>query len=94
MRILVRMFALARQRAGRSEVAVELPEPATVADLKRALASVVPDLAPLLPNVMIAVEAEYADDECAIPPGADVAVIPPVSGGSTGLVFPLTRPRR
>ena len=90
MRILVRMFALARQRAGRSEVEVELPEPATVGDLRRVLAEVVPDLAPLLPNVMIAVQAEYADDACAIPPGADVAVIPPVSGGSTDFVLPLT----
>jgi molybdopterin converting factor subunit 1 len=78
----VRLFALARQRAGRAEVALELAEPATVAALKRALASNVPELAPLIPQLMIAIDADYAhDDQAPIPPGAEVAAIPPVSGG-------------
>jgi molybdopterin converting factor subunit 1 len=84
VRIAVRLFALARQRAGRAEVDVELAEGATVGDLKRVLAAEVPDLAPLLPSVLIAVQAEYARDDQPIPPGADVAVIPPVSGGGPG----------
>ena len=82
MRVTVRLFALASQRAGRAEVTIDLAEPATVADLKRALAADYPDLAPLLPNLMIAVAAEYADDQTPIPTGAEVAAIPPVSGGS------------
>jgi molybdopterin converting factor subunit 1 len=81
MRVTVRMFALARDRAGRTAVELELAEPATVADLKRALAAAVPDLAPLVPNLMIAVNAEYAGDAQAIEPGAELAAIPPVSGG-------------
>ena len=82
MRVTVRLFALARQRAGRPEVVVDVPEPADVAALKRALAETVPELAPLLPNLLFAVASEYAGDETAIPPGAEVAAIPPVSGGS------------
>jgi molybdopterin converting factor small subunit len=31
--------------------------------------------------MMLAVNTEYADDEMRIPPEADVACIPPVSGG-------------
>jgi molybdopterin converting factor small subunit len=80
--VSVRLFAIARQRAGRAEIAVDLVEPATVADLRRALAVECPELAPLLPNLMIAVNAEYADEGHAIPPGADLAAIPPVSGGA------------
>ena len=82
MRIEVRLFAVARQRAGRPTMALELPEPATVALLKRALAEVGPALAPLVPSLRIAVNSEYAADDGVILPGAEVAAIPPVSGGS------------
>lgn len=82
MRVVIRLFALAKDRAGRPEVAVELAEPANVGALKRALASAHPELAPLLPTMMIAVDAEYADDSQPIRPGAEVAAIPPVSGGT------------
>jgi len=84
MRVDVQLFAVARQRAGRPRVAVELPGGATVAELRRALAARCPELAALLPHLMIAVDAEYADDARPIPPGAEVAVIPPVSGGAPG----------
>ena len=81
MRVTVRLFAGARQRAGRPEVTLELAGPATVAGLKRELAASYPELAPLVPTLMIAVAAEYASDDTTIPPGAEVAAIPPVSGG-------------
>jgi molybdopterin converting factor small subunit len=82
VQLTVRLFALARQRAGRAVVTLDVPEPATVAALKRTLADACPELAPLVPQLMIAVDADYAgDDATPIPPGADVAAIPPVSGG-------------
>jgi molybdopterin converting factor small subunit len=81
-RIHVRLFALARQRAGQATIVVEVPGPATVAALKRALADASPGLAPLVPHLLIAIEGEYAsDDRTLIPQGAEVAAIPPVSGG-------------
>jgi molybdopterin converting factor subunit 1 len=82
MRVTLRLFALARDRAGRPELVLDLPEAATVADLKRVLAATSPELAPLVPNLMIAVDSEYAGDDLTIIPGAEVAAIPPVSGGS------------
>ena len=81
MRVTVHLFALAKQRAGQPRVIVDLTEPATIADLRRALAEQQPKLAPLVPNLMIAVDAEYADDARVIPRGAEVAAFPPVSGG-------------
>ena len=88
MKVSVRLFAVARQRAGRPEVTLELPDPVTVGALRRALAADFPELAPLVPNLMIAVAAEYATDEATIPPGAEVAAIPPVSGGSLTTIAP------
>jgi molybdopterin converting factor subunit 1 len=82
--VTVRLFALARQLAGRAEVVLDLPERATVADLRRALARDLPGLAPLVRNVLIAVGAEYAADDHTVSPGDDIAVIPPVSGGAPG----------
>jgi molybdopterin converting factor small subunit len=82
VRVNVRLFALARQRAGRAEVALDVADPVTVAAVKAALAAAYPELAPLVPQMLIAVNGEYAGDEWSpIPPGAEVAAIPPVSGG-------------
>ena len=81
MQVIVRLFALARQRAGQPELTVDVPEPATVGELRRLLGAAYPQLAPLLPSLLFAVNAEYARDGDPIPPGAEVAAIPPVSGG-------------
>jgi molybdenum cofactor cytidylyltransferase len=79
--LTVRLFAVARERAGRALIELELPLPSSVADLRRALALQHPQLAPLASSVMIAVDSEYATDATLILPGAQVALIPPVSGG-------------
>jgi len=81
MRTIVRVFALARQLVGQDAVAVDLPPAATVAELRKALADQHPALAGLVPHALFAVNAQYAPDASAIPPGAEVALIPPVSGG-------------
>ena len=89
VRVTVRLFALARQRAGRAEVVLDVSAPATVAAVKRALAATFPELAPLVPQLMIAIDSEYAsDDQRLIPPGAEVAAIPPVSGGRSARRVP------
>ena len=77
----VHLFAAARDRGGTPTVALDLPVTATVADLRAALLSRFPGLAALLPACRIAVNHDFADDADAIPAGAEVAVIPPVSGG-------------
>ncbi len=82
MQATVLLFALAKQVVGQPALTVILSESATVADLKAALARACPALAPLLPTLRIAVDSEYAPDDHSIPPGAELAAIPPVSGGS------------
>jgi molybdopterin converting factor small subunit len=81
MNATVKVFALARQLAGRESLAIVLPSDATVADLRRAIADQHPALADLVAHALFAVNAEYAADTAPIPAGADLACIPPVSGG-------------
>ena len=77
MRVRVRLFAQLRERAGRSEVELDLPEGARVRD---ALAAV-DEIAAGLPVVM-AVNREYAGEDDELSAGDEVALIPPVSGGA------------
>lgn len=81
MNVRIQLFAVARQLAGRDAIDLSLPDGATIGQLRRALAESTPALAAVLPHVVFAVNAEYADDASVIPPGASIACIPPVSGG-------------
>jgi molybdopterin synthase catalytic subunit len=76
MTVRVRLFAMLRERAGRDELQLELPEGARVSD---ALAAV-EDLAGGL-SLVIAVNREYARPDQRLAPGDELALIPPVSGG-------------
>jgi len=53
----------------------------TVAELRAAIAAACPAVGPLLARSAVAVDGRYATDAAAVPATADVAVIPPVSGG-------------
>jgi sulfur-carrier protein len=81
MTVQVLLFARARDVAGTGHLEVNLPDDPRVGDLRRALADVAPALTPLLPRLHIAVNSDYAHDEDPLPPGAEVACFPPVSGG-------------
>ncbi|MEK6239269.1 MAG: MoaD/ThiS family protein [Planctomycetales bacterium] len=81
MNIQLKLFAVAKQLAGRDSLALELPENAVIRDVRRALGEQVPPLRPLLASLAFAVNAEYALDDAPVPADADVACIPPVSGG-------------
>jgi molybdopterin synthase sulfur carrier subunit len=81
MRIRVRMFAVAREAAGRDTIELDLPDGATIALVRSQLGTQIPQLSGLVSQMMFAIDTKYADDTTPIPPDADVACIPPVSGG-------------
>lgn len=74
-------FATLRDRVGVRQSVLELPDGITVGELKGLLQMMFPAITPSLPNVLVAVNREYAVDSTLIPPGAEVAIFPPVSGG-------------
>ncbi len=79
MHVSVRLFAVLRERAGAGEIELDLPEGASVGDALeqvRALTDGVP--------VVMAVNHEYADASAQLSCGDELALIPPVSGGSVG----------
>ena len=58
-----------------------IPDEATVADLTDEVRRQLPNLAPPEVEIVVAVNADYADSEVVLQPGDDVCLIPPVSGG-------------
>jgi MoaE-MoaD fusion protein len=82
MQVHIRLFAGLRERAGASEVALELPEGARVADALAQLQHLTEGV-----PVVMAVNQEYADAQLPLASGDELALIPPVSGGSVGMAY-------
>ena len=81
MRVEVRLFAAAQQAVQRPMIQVDIPDAATIGDLRKAIRAQFPEVEPTARHSLFAVNNEYADDSTLIPPGAEIACIPPVSGG-------------
>jgi molybdopterin synthase catalytic subunit len=77
MHVTVRLFAGLRERAGAPSIALELPEGSRVADALERLRELTGDA-----SVVMAVNRDYADETVVLTAGDELALIPPVSGGS------------
>jgi len=92
--LTVLYFAAARERVGLPRESLELPPGARVSDVLRLLSVRHPGLAPLLPHLRVAVNQEFSEVDAEVPAGAELALIPPVAGGSGGLFRVVDRPLR
>ncbi len=81
MRVRILAFATAATELGAAETTIELAEGATTETLRRELLARHPGLGELWPRLAIAVDGELAAAETALADGAEVALLPPVSGG-------------
>lgn len=81
MIVRVKLFAVAKERAGRDKLEIEIGSSATVRQLRGLIVEQFPALADVMSHARLAIDNEYAADGMVIPAAADVAVIPPVSGG-------------
>ena len=79
--VTVRLFAAARERAGRETVTVDVSAGALIGDVRAALGEAIPALLPLTKHLLFAVGTEYATDDAPLPDGSEVVAFPPVSGG-------------
>lgn len=77
-------FATAVDAVGSAEQEIEVAPGHTVADLRRQLSERFPALQELWPRLAVAIDGRLARPEAEVPDGAEVALLPPVSGGSGG----------
>ena len=80
--VRVRLFAIQRELAGTREVPLELADGADVEAAWAALVARHPVLAPGRESLRFARNGDYADPTTTLADGDEVAMIPPVSGGS------------
>jgi len=82
MHIRVLFFGVLKDLVGRSSETIDLPEDARVRDVLSHYARLIPKLGPMLPALAFSVNQEYSAAERALASGDEVALLPPVSGGT------------
>jgi len=82
MKIVILLFASLKERAGFSRKEFDLPDGSTVRDFKQSLSQTFPHLGEALDHALVAINQQFAFDEDVIPENAEVALFPPVSGGT------------
>lgn len=80
MMVNILAFGIAKDILGSSQLSIELPESATVGQLKAQLCERYPAFEKLA-SLSIALNTSYAADDASIEPTDEVVIIPPVSGG-------------
>lgn len=82
VKIRLLAFASAADALGSSELELEMPEASRIADLKSRLDREHPAIGPLWGRLAVALDGRIASLEEPLHDGAEVALLPPVSGGS------------
>jgi molybdopterin synthase catalytic subunit len=82
MRVRVLLFGVLKEVFQRSEDCVELPRLACVSDLIDHYRALAPERNGLFPSLAIAVNQHYATRHQSLQEGDEVALLPPVSGGT------------
>ncbi|HET9626185.1 MAG TPA: molybdopterin converting factor subunit 1 [Kofleriaceae bacterium] len=82
MRIRVLYFAVFREKLGRDEEPLEVADGATVNDAIAVLAARHAPIAKLRGRFRVAVNQDFTTDDHALADGDELALIPPVAGGS------------
>src|SRR5262252_10551070 len=82
MRVKVRYFAVVRERLGREEEVLELPDGANLAQALDALGVRHPAVRELRGHLQVALNQEIADAHAPVAEGDEIALIPPVAGGA------------
>ncbi len=85
MRVHVLYFAMLRERVGCERDTFELPAGADVRAARTAIAARHPEIAASLPRVATAVNQVIAPETQLLCDGDEIALIPPVAGGSARL---------
>ena len=91
MRIRVLFFGVLRDVTGLREDSIEVPEGGLAASVFSHYSSRFPRLGEMSKSIVLAVNQKFCAPSEALADGDELAMLPPVSGGSDGNVFRLTR---
>lgn len=75
------LFATIKEKLGKSNISLDLQEPAQLSDLLTELYQKYSQLIPYKKSVLVAVNKKFASTDQAIKPEDEIALFPPVSGG-------------
>jgi molybdopterin synthase catalytic subunit/molybdopterin converting factor small subunit len=92
MKVDVTLFAGLHDLVGERRISLELAEGSTVDQLRDKLGETYPVVVPYLATLVCAVDDEYVPVEHTLSDGDNVALIPPVSGGSDALFMVTSDP--
>lgn len=81
MIVNVLYFAQARERAGCASESIEVAGGEGLAAAIAAIRAAHPELDPLWDHLAVAVDGVLAPEDAVLRPGAEIALLPPVSGG-------------
>jgi len=85
MLVRVLFFGMLKDVAGRGSESLNLPDDATLDDALTHLRNEIPRLEALLPSIAMSINQEYAGPESRLNPDDEIALLPPVSGGTQGI---------
>ncbi|GBL36904.1 hypothetical protein EMGBD1_05910 [Anaerolineaceae bacterium] len=85
MQIMVRLAGSLAERAGAPRIAVELPEPATVAAIIGELQRLHPQIAAVAASAIAVVAGRHASPDDVVNSSQEIALLLPVAGGSQKL---------
>lgn len=77
----VRLYAGLQDMIGARDVQLQVPDGATIGQLRDRLGEEYPVVQAFLPTLVCAVDEEYVPSDHVLHDGDNVALIPPVSGG-------------
>ena len=81
MEVKALFFSRLRDVVGENEVAMDLHEKATVADLMEALYARTPELRSWDQNILVGIGVEFVARSHSLKHGDEVAIMPPLQGG-------------
>jgi molybdopterin synthase catalytic subunit len=81
MRLKLKAFGALAEVLGWRENAVEVEDHTTVEEFRAYMMKAYPGAAPVLSHSVVAVGQRYAKPDAELSDGAEVALLPPVSGG-------------
>ena len=94
MQVKCLFFATLKDIVGTRQLSLEVPGGATIGDLLGKLEATYPRMREYRPVVLTAINEEYVDFRATISDGDEVAIFPPVSGGSVEAeITVIARPR-